>query len=222
MLHQREYIDLNTIYKEELVSDTYTIDTIRLTESHVAMEKVRNFRQYWTVAGLKAEFDYIRLVKKKDGSGIMMSDTPMERNTNRDFLQKANGDVVIFGLGLGLIVFPLLEDADVKSITIIELYQNLIDIVQPKIEAKDKHNKVKIIQGDCFTYEFPKGTKFDTIYFDIWIDICGDNYEQQKKLERKYRKHLNKDNSGCFIDSWMKDHYKRENARNRRSGGYGW
>ncbi|MBK7362834.1 MAG: class I SAM-dependent methyltransferase [Micavibrio sp.] len=221
-MKNREYIDLNTIYKSELVSETYTIDKIRLTESQVSMELMRNFRQYWAVAGLQAEFDYIRLVKKKDGSGIMMSDTPMERNTNRNFIQKANGDVLIFGLGLGLIVFPLLDDAEVKSITIVELYQDLIDIVQPKIEAKDKQNKVKIIQGDCFTYEFPKETKFDTIYFDIWINICGDNYEEQKKLERRFRKHLNKDNQNKFMDSWMKDHYKRENARERRSGGYGW
>ena len=221
-MKNREYIDLNTIYKKELISDTYTINKIRLTESQVSMERIRNFRQYWAVAGLKADFDYIRLVKKKDGSGIMMSDTPMERNTNRNFLQKANGDVVIFGLGLGLIVFPLLDDENVKSITIVELYQDLIDIVQPKIEAKDKQNKVRIVQGDCFTYEFPKETKFDTIYFDIWINICGDNYDEQKKLERKFRKHLNKDNQNKFMDSWMKDHYKRENARERRSGGYGW
>ena len=149
-----------------------------------------------------------------------MSDTPMERNTNDKFLQSANGDVVIFGLGLGLIVFPLLDDKNIKSITIIELYQDLIDIVKPNIEAKDKHKKVKIIQGDCFTFEFTKETKFDTIYFDIWIDICGDNYEEQKKLERRFRKHLNKDNPNKFIDSWMKDHYKRENARERRSGAY--
>lgn len=222
MYKNREYIDLNTIYKGELVSETYTIDKVRLTEKEVSLEKMRNFRNYWLTAGLKAEFDYIRLVKKKDGRGVMMSDTPMERNTNRNFIQKANGDVLIFGLGLGLIVFPLLDDADVKSITIVELYQDLIDVVQPKIEAKDKQNKVKIVQGDCFTYEFPKETKFDTIYFDIWIDICGDNYEEQKKLERRFRKHLNKDNSRHFMDSWMKDHYKREKSRERRSGGYGW
>lgn len=212
---QRNYIDLNTIYNQELVSKTYTINTISLTKEQVMMEMIRNSHSYFMVAGLKWDFNYVRLIKKQ--GGVMMSDTPMERNTNKGFLRSANGDVLIFGLGLGLIVFPLLEDESVKSITIVELYQDLIDIVQPKIEARDKHGKVKIIQGDCFTHEFPKGQKFDTIYFDIWIDICSDNYEEQKKLHRRYSKNLNRSNPNHFMDSWMRDHYKRELRRDKRS-----
>ena len=219
-MYDRNYIDLNTIYDKELVSETYTINKIRLTKEQVQLEFMRNFRKYWTVVGLKSDFDYIRLIKKKDGSGIMMSDTPMERNTNEEFLMKANGDVVIFGLGLGLILFPLLEDENIKSITIVELYQDLIDIVSPIIKNKDKHNKVNIIQGDCFNYQFPKNKKFDTIYFDIWINICTDNYEEQKKLIRKYSKHLNRENPNKYMDAWMRSYYKKQLAKEKRSGYY--
>jgi hypothetical protein len=80
----------------------------------------------WLTMGLKSDFPYVRLVKK--GEGVMMSDTPMERNTNYHILDKANGDVLIFGLGIGLIILPLLRKENVKSITVVELYQDLIDV----------------------------------------------------------------------------------------------
>ena len=220
----RKYIDLNTIYKEELVSDTYKINTTRLTFSQVRMEQAMNWRNSWTTSGLKADFDYVRLIKLVGGysdSGVMMSDTPMERNSNSGFLQKANGDVLIFGLGLGLIVFPLINDDLIKSITVVELYQDLIDIVQPKIKEFDKSNKVKIVQGDCFTYELPKGQKFDSIYFDVWLNICSDYYKEHKQLKRRYLKNLNKENPNSFIDAWLNDYYKREIKREKRySYGY--
>lgn len=204
----REYTNLNEIYKESLESNTYKINSLKLSKDEVIMELIRNSDSYWYVKGLKPNFNYIRLIKK--GDGIMMSDTPMERNTNQKFIQKANGDVLIFGLGLGLIVFPLLNDESVKSITIVELYQDLIDIVKPKIQEKDIHNKVNIIQGDCFINKFPKEKKFDTIYFDIWIDISKSNYEEQKTLTRMYSKNINRENPNFYMDAWMKSFYKRE------------
>lgn len=208
---QREYIDLNTIFKSELKSKTYTINEIVLTENQVRMEEIRNMRQYWLVDGLKSDFKYIRLIHE---DGIMMSDTPMERNTNEKFLRNANGDVLIFGLGLGLIVFPLLKDDTIKSITIVELYQDLIDLINPIIKEHDKNEKVKIIQGDCFNFSFPKDKKFDTIYFDIWISICQDNYEEQKLLFKKFRPNLNKNNPNKYMDAWMMDYYKKQSRKN--------
>lgn len=216
MVKNRQYIDLNTIYKDELVSETYTINKIRLTKDEVRFEKMRSAINGvgWLKVGLKSDFDYINLIKK--GEGVMMSDTPMERNSNRYFLQKANGDVLIFGLGLGLIVFPLINDELVKSITVVELYQDLIDLVEPKIKDMDTDGKVKIIKGDAFTHELPKGQLFDTIYFDIWLDINPEDYNEHKKLKNRYRKHLNKVNPSFFMDAWLSDHHKTELAREKR------
>jgi hypothetical protein len=214
----REYIDLNTIYPTEKIdSDTYSISRVSLTEDQVKWEKIRNFRNYWYVAGLQANFDYVTLFKK--GDGVMMSDTPMERNSNREFIRNANGDVIVFGLGLGMIILPLLADDTVKSITVVELYQDLIDLVTPFLRPFDKENKLKVVQGDVFAYTPEKTAKFDTIYFDIWISICDDNYEEQKKLTRKYSKHLNRDNPKAFSDAWLKSHYQKER---RKEKSYAW
>lgn len=209
----REYIDLHTIYPdEEIESDTYRIKQIVLTKQQVQHEKLRGLfsRKGWMYIGLQADFSYISLIKK--GEGCMMSDTPMERNTNRDFVKKANGDVLIFGLGLGLVILPLLEATDVRSVTVVELHQDLIDVVEPILKKHDKDSKLKVIQGDCFEYHksIPKDKKWDCIYGDIWISISADNYEEMKDLTKKYKFRVNRKNKKSFIDHWMKQYCKRE------------
>ena len=212
-----DYVDLHTVYPTEpLVSPTYTIDTIVLSQETVRMEQMRNYRNLWLTRGLKADFPYIRL--KKTGEGIMMSDTPMERNTNRDFIQKANGDVIIFGLGLGLVIIPLLKKENVKSILVVELYQDLIDLVEPILKKYDTENKLSIIQGDCFEIHksIPKEQKFDCVYGDIWIEICEDNYDEMKVLTRNWKNRLNRENPNAFIDHWMQTHLKRQIQKEKR------
>lgn len=59
---------------------------------------------------------------------------------------------------------------------------------------------VTIVQGDIFTYETT--AKFDTIYFDIWDNICGDNWDGMKRLHRKFRSKLRK---GGWMSSWRKE-----------------
>jgi hypothetical protein len=212
-----DYTDLHTIYPTEpLVSPTYTIDSIVLSQERVRLEQMSNFRNGWLTWGLKADFPYIRL--KKNGEGIMMSDTPMERNTNYNFIQKANGDVLIFGLGLGLVIIPLLKKENVKSILVVELYQDLIDLVEPILKKNDTENKLSIIQGDCFEFHksIPKEQKFDCIYGDIWIEICTDNYEEMKILTKNFKNKLNRSNPNCFIDHWMQGYLKKEIQKEKR------
>jgi len=212
-----EYTDLHTVYpKEPLVSETYTIDSIVLTEDKVRMEQMYNFRNSWLTRGLKADFPYIRL--KMNGKGIMMSDTPMERNTNHDFIRKANGDVIIFGLGLGLVILPLLKKKNVKSVLVVELYQDLIDLVYPILKSHDAENKLSVIQGDCFEIHksIPKEQKFDSVYGDIWIEICTDNYEEMKVLTKNWKNRINRENSNAFIDHWMKGYLKKQIAEEKR------
>jgi hypothetical protein len=214
----RRYRNLNEVYPlhlGEITTENYEITNIVLTEMDVKLARMRNYDSQWYVRGLQANFPYVRLVKK--GEGIMMSDTPMERNTNYEFLVSANGDVLIFGLGLGLVVLPLLSDDGIKSITVVELYQDLIDVVQPILKAHDEKNKLTVIQGDAYNFDISKfNQKFDTIYFDIWIDICSDDYESHKTLKRKYRKLLNKNNPYYYMSAWLHDYYKKQVAKEKR------
>ena len=129
---------------------------------------------------------YIKLIVNGE---LMMSNTPMEKRTSADFVLNAEGDVLICGLGIGLVILPLLESEKVKSITVIEKYQDVIDCVLPQIKEYDTANKLKVICEDCFDYTTDK--KFDTIFIDIWASINSDIYkEEMQPLKRKYRKFL--------------------------------
>jgi hypothetical protein len=152
--------------------------------------------------------DYIQLTHHGE---CVMSNTSMELRTNSGFVCYANGDVLIAGLGIGLIVLAIQDKPEVKSITILEKYKEVIDLVGSQLPINDK---VKIIEGDVFTYEYPKGTKFDSIYFDIWNYINSDVYEEMKELKKKYRKYrrLSKDNPNAFISCWA-EYQAKHNMR---------
>jgi len=143
--------------------------------------------------------NYVRL---RDNWDVIMSDTPMEKRSNSSFVLNAHGDVFIAGLGIGLIVLAIQDKEEIKSITIIEKYSEIIELVGKQLSLNEK---VKIIQGDVFEYEFPKGTKFDTIYFDIWNYVNSDIYEKEMKLlKKKYRKYKrsSKENPNVFVKCW--------------------
>ena len=86
------------------------------------------------------EGDYVKLVV--DGE-LMMSNTPMEKRTAGEFVYSAKGDVLIAGLGIGLVIMPLLYDDSVNSVTVVEKYQDVIDCVLPQLKPHDKNNKLK-------------------------------------------------------------------------------
>jgi len=144
---------------------------------------------------------------------VMMADTEMERRTNRPFLRNANGDVLIAGLGLGMIIMAIQDNDNIDSITIIEIEQEIIDLVAVQLPLNDK---VIIIRDDILTWKPQNGIKFDTIYFDIWNTVCGDNYEDMKLLNRRFGRRLNRDNSNCWMSSWRYDEVKALELKSRQ------
>lgn len=148
--------------------------------------------------------DYVRLLERGE---CVMSNTYMEYRTNSDFIHSAHGDVFIAGLGLGLIVREIQVKDDVTSITVLEKNKEVIDLVVPNNLF---NGKVKIINGDAWEYEFQKGTKFDSLYLDIWTYINSDVYEDMKKLKRRYMKYRRdrKENPKAFIKCWAEYHAK--------------
>ena len=137
---------------------------------------------------------YIRL---HVGGRLMMSDTPMERISNKTFIDCANGRVLIAGLGIGLIIHNILEKQSITEIIVIEKYQDVIDLVSPYFND----TRLKIICADIFDWKPAKGEKFDTIYFDIWPDITTENLKQIKALHNRFKYYKS---DGAYMDSWMK------------------
>lgn len=133
---------------------------------------------------------------------LMMSDTQMERSSNIQVVLKARGDVLIAGLGIGLILVPILAKPEVKTVTVVEKYRDVIDLVEPSVRKIRGAEKLQVVEADVFTWAPPAGQKWDCIYFDIWPSLCTDNLVQMEKLHRKYARR--KRSPSAWMDSWQK------------------
>lgn len=140
---------------------------------------------------------------------LMMSDTPHEQMTNAAAVQNANGDVLIAGLGLGMILVPILRKPTVTSVTVIEKNSDVIALIEPRMPER---NKLTIINTDIFQWK-PKGpnARWDFIYFDIWPEITGDNYPEMKTLHRRFGRRCT-----GIISSWCKEYCRRKHKEEER------
>ena len=124
-----------------------------------------------------------------------MSDEYYEYISNAEIIERAHGDVLIAGLGLGLILLPMFEDDKVETITVLENNHNVIDLVFPMITQADTHSKLDVIYHDANI--LPDG-EYDTIFLDV------QNNESEKKqsdeLKEKYRAILK---PGGYISAWL-------------------
>jgi len=150
---------------------------------------------------------------------LVMSDTKMEKDSNRDFVDNANGHVMIAGLGVGLIIHNImdkLQDGQVKSITVYEKYQDVIDLVSPYYEGAGIIYKT----GDILKHKPLKSEVYDTIYFDIWGSIDTENLDEIRMLHNRWKNRLNRDNPNFYMDSWMKKFLQAEKKREAKYSYY--
>jgi hypothetical protein len=145
---------------------------------------------------------------------LVMSDTLMERNTNWQIVREATGHTFIAGLGLGMILVPILRKPEVTKVTVIEKSQDVIDLVLPQLRAYlgADADKLEVICADILVWLPPKGWKVDVVYFDIWADICVDNIEEIIALHRRFaRRKTHWMNSWCY--ERLKSHKRQEKSR---------
>lgn len=111
-----------------------------------------------------------------------MVDSPYEWYAMGEYAIRAEpGNVLICGLGLGLILHHLTRRKDFDVIKVIEISNEVICMISPYL-PRDK--RIKIIKKDFFD-AIPKlslqGEEFSTIIVDIW---AGYAYEYLKEFKR--------------------------------------
>lgn len=203
------FTPIHKVIKRKASKGDVRIEHIELTHGRIFLDNLRYLRDGKSFMCV-APGRYTRLIIRNQ---LVMSDTQMEQRTNREFVIAAHGHVLIAGLGLGLILPPILKKENVLSVTVIEKEQDVISLVA----QKHRHRKLTVCNGDAFSYE-PSG-KFDCIYLDIWPDINTDNLKAMTTLKKRYRRWLNKDNQSKWIGCWperelraikrMEDSYER-------------
>lgn len=197
----KEFIDINRFFPFPVVTDRYVI-----SKSILKQEDLLSIEQNWSqyrneryLSSLTVGKEYTILYDKTLGK-TMMSNHEFEMLTNQKFIDVSKGDVLIFGIGLGLIIHPLLESEEVKTIDVVEIDYGLIDEIYPILVACDNQSKLNVIYEDAFTFDTDK--MYDTIYFDIWSVIDEQAFGEMKFLTKKFTKNLI---PGGWMDSWCSE-----------------
>jgi hypothetical protein len=137
------------------------------------------------------------------GSEVWMLDAPSESNTIDPYANKAHGNVLTFGLGIGYFAFMALLNPKVSSVTIIEKSSSVIAMfkqyILPQFQARER---VFIIEGDAFDYFNEMFIqKFDYVFVDIWKSGDDGFLMIEKMLEQYLPPHDKVDfwiESSCF------------------------
>ena len=135
----------------------------------------------------------------------MMTDTMFEKATAFEFLRRAHGNVLVTGLGLGMVLPPLYWNKNVTNVQVIEKSQDVIDLVWPYVK---RHNKLHVFCADAFEWH-PGPERFDVIWHDIWPTICERNLPKIAKLKRRYGQWLNRENPNRWQCAWVEKRLRR-------------
>lgn len=172
---------------KEASSGDWKVEQFTITDNEA---KIHNIRETLNCRGrFISSGTYWRL---KCGSEVVMSNTPAEIDDHIRFISKASGNVLIAGLGLGMVVKALLDKPEVHHITVVEKSEDVIKLVSPYYQD----SRVTIVHQDIFDYK-PTDT-FDYAWFDIWTYISEENYIEMKKLNRKFAKYVRVKKHWCY------------------------
>lgn len=135
---------------------TFPYDEISVTD---------DYKEYSKIGYFKDSFSYLALC---EGGNIWMSLNPNEIETMEPFINKAEGNVLVFGLGMGYVPFMMSEKSEVKHITIIEKDQNIINLFNTLLFPSFPHKeKITIVRSDALKYDISH-KQYDYIFADLW------------------------------------------------------
>ncbi len=139
--------------------------------------------RYWKrYLSLKGESHSKYTVLIKDACPMpIMQDSEAEYSEHKWLWDNATGDVLIGGLGIGMIHQPLIDNPNVTSVTIVELEQDVVDLVWEHCAKDETFN---LVVADFETWNPPSGSSFDTVWGDTWLVDNSLTMENYRKLIR--------------------------------------
>ena len=175
------------------------IPTIKIGNSELKYEKYKPFegfvcndiiqtkdgRQIPQIGFFETEFMFPAVL---ENDRIWMTITPNEIETMKEPVDRAFGNVLTFGLGLGYYAYMVSDKENVDSVTIVDLNENVINLFKKYVLPQFKNaHKIKIIKADAFDYALKHvaNGNFDFVFTDLWHDVSDgkDMYLKMKKYE---------------------------------------
>lgn len=156
---------------------------------------------------LRASWDGMPLYAQKYtrlfiGNEVWMTDAEFECYSNQKIVIRAYGDVLVAGLGLGLILGPMLAMEDISSVTVLEKSPDVIALVGPWYQSE----KLTIIEANVHEWTPPKKA-YNFVYFDIWPNVPNsDQRAEISTLKKRYRSSLK---PGGRTAAWCEERTQR-------------
>lgn len=112
-------------------------------------------------------------------NGSVMQDNYTEVLEHQPLWDNAFGKILIGGLGVGMVNEYLVRNPHVTSVTIVEKYSEVIDLVWNHC-AKD--SRFTLVQADIETWIPPADSYWDYGWFDTWLGINPMSMEEYKQF----------------------------------------
>ena len=146
--------------------------------------QIDGYRERPQLGYFDSEFEFPTVFEK----GIeWMAIKPNEIETMKEPIEKARGNVLVLGLGLGYYTYMISNKKEVSSITVVERDKSVIALFEryilPQFENKEK---ITVVNMDAFEYldNHMKNESFDFSFADLWHDI-SDGTELYLRLRKK-------------------------------------
>jgi len=178
---------------------SWSIEYFTISEADADIYNMRSAFSFSSKERSVSPGDFTRLLRNNK---TIMTDTKSEIADHREPVRRASGNVLIAGLGLGVVLQACLLKEEVEKATVIELSTDVIDLVAPHYTERFG-SRFEVINADIFNWKPPKGERYNMAWYDIWDNICGDNYEGMKELHRKFGRRVD------WQGSWCKDECRR-------------
>ena len=147
----------------------------------------------------KEEFVYPCIV---DGSTEWMSLTPYEIYTMQEHIERARGNVLVLGCGLGYYVYMASLKEEVSTVTVIEKNKDIAHLFKTSVLSLFKNaEKVVVLEEDAFTFaENLSDGKYDICFADIYEGMGNfDCYYRFKNIFRRFKK--------MKVDYWHEENF---------------
>jgi predicted membrane-bound spermidine synthase len=151
---------------------------------------------------------------------LVMSDSPDEIYDRWRVLTGAGspsgrpyGNILIAGLGLGVVLQGVARCPEVTRITVIEQARDVIELAWNRHwRQADWSAKVRVVHESIFKWHPPKYDRYQMAWFDIWSSLSLSNLEEIATLHRRFARRCD------WYGSWGHRLLRREKASRRRVG----
>jgi len=142
---------------------------------------------------------------REEGQGVWMTDQPEELNQIAEMMATVDprGDVLVGGLGLGIVAATLATRVGMDRIVVVERSADVIKLCHPPLREPDPDD-YEVVRADVLAYLLDSATpRFDFYLLDTWQGTSESTWwEEVMPLKRAIRKRWGGD---PIIHCWAED-----------------